>query len=545
RLEAIPRSTLFINWLLLTGLLGGPRFLYRIFKDRRVGAVLERGATKRIPVLLIGAGDTAELFIRAINHNPSSSYEAVGIVDEKGTRIGRNIHGVHVLGDLASIPAVLERLRREGRKPQRLIVTKDNMDGASLRRLVQTADEAGISLARLPRMTDFRSGVEDGTDVRPIDIEDVLGRPQKVLDRASMQTLVRGRRVLITGAGGTIGGELARQIAAFGPESLCLLDSSEYALYRIDLEIGERHGELDRSAIIADVRDTARISRVFEAEKPDLVFHAAALKHVPIVEAHPVEGVQTNILGTRVVADCCRAANVDSMVLISTDKAVNPTSVMGATKRIAETYCQALDILESERSRAGDPGTRFITVRFGNVLGSTGSVVPLFQRQLARGGPLTVTHPDMKRYFMTVREAVELVLEATVLGTRKTEHQGRIYVLDMGEPIRILDLANQMIMLAGLQPGVDIGIEFTDPRPGEKLFEEVLHDSEPPEETEYGGILLAAPRTADRDALNRLIDALVIAARVGDEEEVRSLIRAHVPEYQPEQGPTSTVIGLR
>ncbi len=469
----------------------------------------------------------------------------LGLVDEKGTRVGRNIHGVHVLGDLAGIHSVLEQLRRNGKRPQRLIVTKENMDGAALRRLVTVADEAGVSLSRLPRLTDFRSGVEDGTEIRPIDIEDVLGRPQTVLDRASMQTLVQGKRVLITGAGGTIGGELARQIAEFGPDTLCLLDSSEYALYEIDLELRECHPEMERHTVIADVRDTARISRLFTAEKPELVFHAAALKHVPMVEAHPAEGVQTNILGTRVVADCCRAAGVSAMVLISTDQAVNPTSIMGATKRIAETYCQALDILESERSRKGEAGTRFITVRFGNVLGSTGSVVPLFQRQLAAGGPLTVTHPDMKRYFMTVREAVELVLEASVLGTRDTGHQGKIYVLDMGEPIRILDRANQMILLAGLRPGIDIGIEFTAPRPGEKLYEEVLHDSEPPERTEYGGILLAAPRTANLEQLNPVIDALSTAARIGDDDELSALIRRHVPEYQPEQGPTSTVVGLR
>ncbi len=545
RLEAIPRSTLFINWLVLTGMLGGPRFLYRVFKDRRIDSVLEHGVGRRVPVLLVGAGDNAELFIRAINHNPSSSYEAVGLVDEKGTRVGRNIHGVHVLGDLASIPAVLEQLRRHGKRPQRLIVTKENMDGAALRRLVAIADETGVSLSRLPRLTDFKSAVDDGAQIRPIDIEDVLGRPQTVLDRASMQSLVHGRRVLITGAGGTIGSELARQIAEFGPAKLCLLDSSEYALYEIDLQLGERHPGIERNAVIADVRDAARISRLFSVEEPELVFHAAALKHVPIVEAHPAEGVQTNIVGTRVVADCCRAARVAAMVLISTDKAVNPTSVMGATKRIAETYCQALDIAQRGHSGPEQSATRFITVRFGNVLGSTGSVVPLFQRQLAAGGPLTVTHPDMKRYFMTVREAVELVLEASVLGIRDSGHHGMIYVLDMGEPVRILDLANQMILLAGLRPGIDIGIEFTGPRPGEKLYEEVLHDSEPPEATEYGGILLAAPRTADLKELVAAIGALSTAARVGDDDEIRTLIRRNVPEYQPEQGPTSTVVGLR
>ena len=534
RLESIPRSTLFINWLLLMVMLGGPRFLYRLFKDFGIVGTRNQGTGRRVPVLLVGAGDSAELFIRAIGRNPSATYQAVGLVDEKGSRVGRNIHGVHVLGNIESIPAVMDRLSRENKRPQRLIVTKRNMDAAVLRRLVDLADELGVTLSRLPQLTDFKTGVEDGVEVRPIDIEDVLGRPQTVLDRASMQALIKNRKVLVTGAGGTIGTELARQIAAFGPARLSLLDSSEHALYSIDLEIQERHPDLNRRAIIADVRDEESIARRMAEEGPEIVFHAAALKHVPIVEAHPAEGVLTNIIGTRIVADCCRANGVAAMVLISTDKAVNPTSVMGATKRIAETYCQALDIVESAGGAASGSRTRFVTVRFGNVLGSSGSVVPLFQRQLAAGGPLTVTHPDMKRYFMTVREAVELVLEATVAGTRDAASQGRIHVLDMGEPVSIVELANQMILLAGFRPDVDIRIKFIGPRPGEKLSEEVLHDAEPPLPTEYEGILLAAPRTAELAPLRTLIDELAVAARDGDEARILALIRSNVPEYQPE-----------
>jgi O-antigen biosynthesis protein WbqV len=276
------------------------------------------------------------------------------------------------------------------------------------------------------------------------------------------------------------------------------------------------------------VRDGERIRRIVAEEAPELVFHAAALKHVPMTEAHPDEGFLTNVLGTRTVADACRTHGVRAMVLISTDKAVNPSSLMGATKRIAETYCQALDILESRRR----DGVRFVTVRFGNVLGSTGSVVPLFQRQLAAGGPLTVTHSEMKRYFMTVREAVELVLEATVLGLRDRDDEGKIYVLDMGEPVRILDLARQMILLAGLRPDVDIKIEITGPRPGEKLFEEILHDSEPPVPTAYSGILLAGPRAADHAILARAIDEVAALARAGDKPGVAAQIARLVPEYK-------------
>ena len=528
RLDFVPRSTPLINWFVLVGLLGGPRFIYRMFKDRRA----ERSAEthRRVPVLLVGAGDGAEQFIRAINHNRDSAYQAVGLVDEKGSRVGRNIHGVHVLGNLDAVPVVMERLAREGKRPERLILTKDNIDGAVVRNLLDTAETLGVTLSRLPKLTDFKSGIADeGLDIRPIAIEDLLGRPQTVLDRPSMKAMISGRRVLVTGAGGTIGGELTRQIAAFGPDRLCLVDSSEYHLYEIDLELAEQHADVPRNAELADVRDAARIGRIMMEEAPEIVFHAAALKHVPMVESHPDEGVLTNVIGTRIVADACRANGVAAMVLISTDKAVNPSSIMGATKRIAECYAQALDIVEG-----GKPdGTRFVTVRFGNVLGSTGSVVPLFRRQLARGGPLTVTHPDMKRYFMTVREAVELVLEASVLGLRGARDSGKIYVLDMGEPVRIIDLARQMILLSGLRPDEDIAIEITGPRAGEKLYEELLYDSEPPVPTEYKGIMLAAPRTADHALLVRALDELAAAARAGNTAETVAQLVRLVPEYQP------------
>ncbi len=529
RLEAFPRSTLIINWFVLMGMLGGPRFVYRMFKDRRAERTQKRGGGRRIPVLLVGAGDAAEQFIRAMSRTPRAAYHVVGMVDEKGTRVGRNIHGVHVLGDIESIPWVVERLTREGLRPQRLVVTKDRIEGASVSRVLELAESVGATLARLPSLTDFRSSLGDDIEIKAVAVEDLLGRAQTVLDRASMKALVHGKRVLVTGAGGTIGSELVRQIAAFAPARLSMIDASEFHLYEVDLDLHEQYPGLDRRAVLADVRDAGRIRRILAEETPELVFHAAALKHVPVVEAHTEEGVLTNAVGTRVVADACRANDVAAMVLISTDKAVNPSSLMGATKRIAESYCQALDIIESARPG----GTRFVTVRFGNVLGSTGSVVPLFQRQLAAGGPLTVTHPDMTRYFMTVREAVELVLEASVLGLGSGRRDGEIYVLDMGEPVHIIDLARQMILLAGLEPELDIKIEITGLRPGEKLFEEVLHDAEAVELTAYPGILLAAPRTADHALLARALDELEVAARAGDRAEAIAIVRRLVPEYQP------------
>jgi FlaA1/EpsC-like NDP-sugar epimerase len=529
RLELIPRSTLPINWLVLLALLGGPRFVYRLFKDRRAHDAAERDGERRIPVLLVGAGDSAELFIRAVNRAKQSAWHAVGLVDETGGRVGRNIHGVHVLGNIGNIPAIVARLDSEGRKPQRLIVTKSRIAGDDIQRLLDISERTGVALARMPMPDDFRDSIDATPEVRPINIEDLLGRAQATLDRGSMAKLIGGRRVLVTGAGGTIGSELCRQIATFGPTSLALVDSSEYQLYAIDLEIGEKAPDLPRNPVLADVRDQGRISRIFADEQPELVFHAAALKHVPMVELHPDEGALTNVLGTRVVADACRAHGVRAMVLISTDKAVNPSSMMGATKRIAESYCQALDLAEAPQ---GAERTHFITVRFGNVLGSTGSVVPLFQRQLAAGGPLTVTHPDMTRYFMTVREAVELVLQASVQGVTDEAEQGKIYVLDMGEPVKIIDLARQIILLAGLQPDIDVKIEITGPRPGEKLFEEILHASEALVPTTHPGILQAAPRATDLPLIGKAIDELAATAKVGQNADLCAIVERLVPEFE-------------
>jgi len=536
RLESVPRSVPFINWFVLTALLGGPRFFYRSFKDRRLEFKLAAYAGRQVPVLLAGTGDGAELFLRALRHGPQRPYRALGIVAEKRKRVGHRIHGVPVLGTLDDVEAVAADLKARGDPPERLILTEEETDGATVRRLLDAATAAGMTVARLPRLTDLRSGISDDVQVRPIAVEDLLGRPQTPLDRDSMRQLIAGRRLLVTGAGGSIGGELVRQITAFEPAALLLLDHGEYNLYQIEMEVRDRHPDLTCPPVLADVRDRARVRAIFAAHRPELVFHAAALKHVPMVEANPIEGVMTNVIGTVNVADACVETGVAAMVLISTDKAVNPSSVMGATKRLAEAYCQAR---EARRSRDGS--TRFLTVRFGNVLGSTGSVVPLFQRQLADGGPLTVTHPDMKRFFMTVREAVELVLQASALGLRSGVADGHIFVLDMGEPVRILDLARQMIRLAGLQPETDVAIRTTGPRPGEKLYEETFHGGETTVPSDAPGILLAAPRIVDREALAPAIEALRRACGGDDADEVLELLRRLVPESQPGQGPRPRV----
>ena len=523
RLELFPRSAPFINWFVLMALLGGPRFAYRFFKDRRMENALERSDHRRVPVILIGASDAAELFIRQQARDRHATYEVIAVLDDKGGRIGRAIHGIPVAGGLKDLERVVQEADTP---PQRLVLTHPRLDGATVRDLLERSETLGLGLARLPRLADLKAGIDDPLETQPIAVEDLLGRPQAVLDRDAMRALIKDRRVLITGAGGTIGAELARQIADYGPASIGLLESSEYNLYRIDGELAGRHPNLPRGALIGDVRDRIRLDELLARDRPELVFHAAALKHVPLVEANPVEGVLTNTVGSRNVADACAAARVRLMVQISTDKAVNPSSVMGATKRIAESYCQAMDLTARR-----DGGARFVTVRFGNVLGSTGSVVPLFQKQIAQGGPVTVTDPDVTRYFMSVREAVELVLQASAIGDADSTASGRIFELEMGEPVRIVDLAHQMIRLAGLRPGEDIEVEFVGLRPGEKLCEELLHSSEEMIATSNPNLRLAAPRTGDLPLLRRALAELEEAAKARRADQTLAVLRRLVPEF--------------
>jgi len=535
RLEALPRSTLLIDWFVLIALLGAPRLAYRLFKDRGLDHILERAKHPSVPVLLISAKDGADTFIREMTRDPRAVYRVVGVLADTPSRVGREIYRVPVLGTIDALEDVVERLDRRGRRPQKLIVTAQNFTGAQVRGLLERADALAIPLARLPRLTDFRRNLDDAERaVEPIALEDLLGRPQAVLDRDGMAQLITGRRVLVTGAGGTIGAELARQIAAFAPGRLVLLDNGEFALYAIDAELRERFPELAPLPLLRDVRERAQVEEVVVAERPEIVFHAAALKHLPMVEANPIEGVLTNIIGSRNVAEAARAFGASLVVMISTDKAVNPTSVLGASKRLAESFCQAIDLYEARRRAPYRQGTRYVTVRFGNVLGSPGSVVPLFARQLAAGGPLTVTHPDVSRFFMTVREAVELVLQASALSpaSETTEARGKIFVLDMGEPVKIADLAHQMIRLAGLRADRDIKIAFIGLRPGEKLHEELFHSAEPLMPTANPAIRLAAPRAADYAMLVRSIDELEEYARLRREDRVLGLLERLVPEYR-------------
>jgi len=533
RLEELPRSLPFINWFVLITLLGGPRFLYRLFKDRRFEFKSEHNNHPRIPVLLVGADDSTELFIRDLSRN-NTNYRISGIISTTNARVGRNIHGVEILGTIGEIPKIVKDLSQIGPPPQRLVISSERLEGMDIYGLLDTADSLGMTLSRLPALTDFKKEADPNHEIaiRPIDVEDLLGRPQTTLDQDSMKNLIKGKRVLITGAGGSIGSELVRQISNLDPDSMALVENSEFNLYNIDLELSNQFPNLSRRAILGEIRDKRRIDEIFEEFKPHLVFHAAALKHVPMVEANISEGITTNVLGTIIVAKAALIYGASTFVQISTDKAVNPTNIMGASKRIAECYCQALDTeTNAEDKKTHEKKTRFVTVRFGNVLGSTGSVVELFRKQISTGGPITVTDPKIKRYFMTVKEAVKLVLTSSVLATLNSNQAGKIYVLDMGKPLLIVDLAKQMIRLAGRTPNKDIKIKFIGLRPGEKLYEEIFHDKEELIKTTHSGIFLASPRFNNLDYVESQIEILEQAINTNNHDEARKVIASLVPEY--------------
>ncbi len=546
RLEGFPRTVPIIQLMIVVAILGGSRTLYRMIWRRYFSDEFYAHDKKnRIPVLLYGAGDGAELFIRASQKGPSN-YEVVGIIDDRRLNKGRTIHGVKVLGGTKDFDKVIEKLSRKEKMPQRLIFTlqegrKDTTDGTLMRKITECAEANGLTLSRLPRLENFRK-IDDAKtiELQPIAIEDLLGRPQKVLNKQQVEQMLTNKRILITGAGGSIGSELCRQIMSFKPDSLMLLDNGEHNLYQIKMSLNEQNGNTSFDVALCDIRDRDRLAQIFDRYHPEVVFHAAAYKHVPMIESNPAEGVLTNAIGTRNVADACKVAGVEAMIQISTDKAVNPTNVMGATKKLAEYYCQSLDL---------DPQckTRYATVRFGNVLGSSGSVVPLFERQLKSGGPLTVTDPNIERFFMTIPEAVGLVLSASAYGInpKTNKDDGPIFVLDMGEPIKIDEVARQMIRLAGYVPDQDIKIVYTGLRPGEKMYEELFNTGESIKPTELEGIQIAEPDPIERQVLIKAIKDLEAAARINDEAWIMRLLRQYVPGYTNEAADFKAVAGKK
>lgn len=516
----------FLDWLVLPyGVVGayallaflglvGARALRRLVAERHEIRLLEHDVdAKRI--LLLGAGRAGVLVARELQSRPDLGLLPVGFVDDDPAKQSRRITQLDVLGGSDD----LERLVAEHAVDE-IIITIASADGATMRRLVERCEEADRRPMVVPGIYEIVSGQVSLNWFRPVELEDLLGREEVELEQGSLHQLLTNQVVVVTGAGGSIGAELARQAARFSPRQLILVERSEPAMWTIHRELQAAHPDVESVPALADVGDRRRMERILLAHRPSVIFHAAAHKHVPMMEDNPGEAIKNNVLGTRTVVDLAVEHGVGRFVLVSTDKAVNPTSVMGATKRLAERYVQHV---------AGSTGLDYVSVRFGNVLGSTGSVVPVFEEQIAAGGPVTVTHPDMCRYFMTIPEASQLVIQAATMG-----RSGEVLVLDMGEPIRILDLAESMIRLSGLEPYEDIPIEFTGLRPGEKLYEELALTEEGAEATRHPKIFIGRTATPDWTAVEQDIAQLEQATDRLGPTELRAMLNERVPEYTPE-----------
>lgn len=516
RLQGVPRSVFILDGILLVLLLGGPRFIYRLFKDHNLYQwIKDRNLSanaERKNALIVGAGKAGETLARDLLRDSSGSYLPTAFVDDDRAKIRKEIHGIPVAGSCYELPQVVARLGIE-----LIIIALPSATSRQIRRIVEICETTGLPFRILPQMQDLISGKASLKDLRDVRIEDLLGREPVELDWRAITEATHGKTVLVTGGGGSIGAELCRQLARLRPAQLIILDRSEFNLYSIDLELRQSLPDLSLTSLLVDINDRAQMEKILRAYGPAVIYHAAAYKHVPILEDQARAAVSNNVMGTRVVADLADKFGCESFVLVSTDKAVNPANVMGASKRVAEMYCQGLNT----RSK-----TRFITVRFGNVLGSSGSVIPLFQQQIAQGGPVTVTHPEIMRYFMTIPEACQLILQAGVIG-----RGGEIFVLDMGEPVKISYLAEQLIRLSGKTPGEDIEIVYTGLRPGEKLYEELFHDAEKLAETSHPKILLAHCRLMDKGMLEKSFDAMQQFCEEGDEAGLRSRLAELVPEH--------------
>ncbi|MCP3868559.1 MAG: polysaccharide biosynthesis protein [Gammaproteobacteria bacterium] len=505
RLEGIPRSVPILYGLLLIILLGGPRLLYRWLKDHRVSF---SGGNR---ILIVGAGRAGEMLARDLLREHSSSYMPVAFVDDKPRRKGQDIHGIPIVGSCDEIPEVAERLEIDV-----ILLSVPSARVKEKQHLVELCEKTGLPFRTVPQLQDLMSGQVAINQLRKVSIEDLLGRESVNLDWKEIRSSLSGKIILVTGAGGSIGSELCRQIAEMEPASIVLLENCEFNLYLIEEELNGDYPALSLQACLGDVRDVTLVNHIFKKFRPEIVFHAAAYKQVPMLESQIREAVRNNVLGTRLVADAADRSGCAKFVLISTDKAVNPANIMGITKRVAEIYCQNLN----SRSK-----TQYTTVRFGNVLGSAGSVVPLFRKQIAAGGPVTVTHQDIKRFFMTIPEACQLIMQSAVMSSG-----GEIFVLDMGEPVRISYLAEQMIRLSGKIPGEDIQIEFIGLRPGEKLFEELFHEEEQLEPTSHEKVLLASYRKVDWLWLTGVLDRVSEFCTTMDIDSLHEQLVMLVPE---------------
>jgi len=527
-LQYLRQSSVFaLDWACTIAFVSAARILVRFYYED----IHPRMATAQVRVLICGAGDAGEAVLRELLR--LGRYRCVGFLDDQAPQLHGRIHDCEILGRTSQIREICEQFAVE-----QVLIALPKASPRAIRDIVERCQGTGVSFRTIPVMTDLMEGRVQVSQIRDVDIDDLLGREEVQLDVETIGRQLQGKRVMVTGAGGSIGSEMCRQIASFGPERLILLEQAENNLFEIDRELRARHPDISIVPCVADITDSARLRLIFDRERPTSVFHAAAHKHVPMMEINPGEAIKNNVAGTMTVADACLEFEVRKMVMVSTDKAVNPTSIMGCTKRVAEMYVQGL---------TGKGTTQFVTVRFGNVLGSSGSVVPIFKKQIAEGGPVTVTDAEMTRYFMTIPEAAQLVLQAGTMGKG-----GEIYVLHMGEPIKIVDLARDMITLSGLRPDIDIEIVFTGRRPGEKLYEELANTGENVGDTAHPKIGIWRHRPQDRKTVCVGIERLLRMADSADLEQIQAELKRVVPEYLPngipetgESGPRQDTDSLR
>ena len=499
---------MFATILLLSGLRMVIRLYYEEFRT------VESGRLKRF--LIVGAGNTGEALLRDVHRMSVAQYEVIGFIDDDPAKKGISIHGIAVLGTVEQLPSICK-----DRNIDEIAIAMPSATHKQLRRVIQVCEGTKIRFGTVPSMTDIASGKFSVSQIRDVDINDLLGREVINLDLQLIEAILKNKVILVTGSGGSIGSEMCRQVCHFKPKQLLLIEQAENPLFYIERELRKGFPDINIKAVICNITDKVRVEEVLGKYKPEVVIHAAAHKHVPLMELNPGEAIKNNILGTRTISDAAGHCGSTNFVMISTDKAVNPTSLMGASKRIAETYIQDLN-------KTSD--THFVTVRFGNVLGSDGSVVPIFKKQIAEGGPVTVTHPEMKRYFMTIPEASQLVLQAATMGKG-----GEIFVLDMGEPVKIVDLARELITLSGFIPGEDMEVVFTGLRPGEKLFEELSIKGEDMQPTRHPKIGIWKNIPMDREKLHAGINELIEIAQTQDHKKIAAKIKELVPEYIGDQ----------
>jgi len=519
RLEGVPRSVLPLYGAMLVLFLCTPRFVYRFWKDTRQ---YERIGSR---ALIIGAGMAGEMLVRDLMREAESQFVPVGFVDDDIKKRRREIHGIRVLGNCKKIPRLIDRLEIDV-----VLIAVPSATDLQMRTIVDLCESCEIAFLTLPSVKEVLSGRVTHKELRDVSIEDLLGRASVNLDWKNIRHRMENKTILVTGGGGSIGSELCSQIGQLPVGRLVVFEKSEFNLYRIESELQQRYPALNLIAVLGDVTDQAAVNYVFRKYSPHMVFHVAAYKHVPLLQAQVREAVNNNVLGTKTVAEAAIFQNVREFIYISTDKAVNPSNVMGASKRAAEILCQSFN---------GQDSTRFITVRFGNVLDSAGSVVPLFRRQIQNGGPVTVTDPEISRFFMTIPEACQLIVEAAAVG-----EGGEIFVLDMGDPIKIRYLAEQMIRLSGKKPGQDIKIEYIGLRPGEKMYEELFHKQERKTSTGHRKLLLAISRDNDWNTVSDQIGKLQIACDTFDENRILGLLNSLVPEYKRQDSAPVNIVSL-